>query len=300
MRRGTIALHLTEATNHYQQLLRMDAASAAARSGFSLDVAFCALGVIKQIQLLYEVIHRPPALRPRAIVVMPARDGTLRDEAREAARAGIAWIVLNRRASFLEDLPREFPGVPMFTVTPDDVAIGKIQGGQLRAQLARGARVLLVRGSATTATAVDREAGLRQALQGSEIQVDVVDGGWTLDGAQKALDTELRAPGARRSRFEAIVCQNDEMAVGTARALEAAARELGRDDLGKIRIFGCDGLPSEGQRYVKEGRFAATVLVPSTAGPALDALARALDGTRPPLELLLPSKPFPSLPGLAA
>jgi ABC-type sugar transport system substrate-binding protein len=61
-----------------------------------------------------------------------------------------------------------------------------------------------------------------------------------------------------------------------------------------VPVFGCDGLAEEGQRYVKEGRFAATVLVPSTSGPAIDALAGAFArGTMPPPELVLPCEPFP-------
>jgi len=294
MQRGRIALYLTEATNHYQQLLKADAGSAAARAGYGLDVSFCHLGAVRQIQQIHAAIHQPPGNRPRAILVMPAREGTLRDEARDAARASIAWVVLNRRGSFLEDLPHEFPAVPIFTVTPDDEAIGRIQGRQLRATLRSSSRALLVRGSATTATAVDREASLRDVLDGSGIELEVLDGGWTLDGAKKALETQLRAPGAGRERIDAIVCQNDEMAVGVSRALEIAAGELERPELLRIRVLGCDGLPNEGQRHVEEGRFASTVLVPSTTGPAIDLLARALeDGIRPPPEVLLPCAPFP-------
>jgi ABC-type sugar transport system substrate-binding protein len=152
----------------------------------------------------------------------------------------------------------------------------------------------LLQGSATTVTAIDRETALRETLDGTGIELAVLDGGWTLDGAKKALETQLRAPRAEREKIDAIVCQNDEMATGAVRALEVAALELERPELLRIRVHGCDGLPSEGQRMVEEGRFASTVLVPSTTGPAIDLLARAVeDGIRPPAEVLLPCSAFP-------
>ena len=299
-RRGKVALFLTEATNQYQKLLESDASSAAERNGFELELYYCSLSVTRQIQDLRANIQESSERRPRAILVMPAQEGTLRDEAREAARAGIAWVVLNRRAAFLENLPSEFPGHPIFTVSPDDLEIGRIQARQLRASLPRGARVLLVRGGSGTSTAVDREAGLRGALGGSEIELDVLYASWTLSGARKALDVHLSTPGRGRKRLDAVVCQNDAIAVGAMQALEQIAIRLGRPELRQIKIFGCDGLPEHGQRYVEQGKFAATVVVPSTSGPAIDALARAFErGTGPPSELILACQPFPTTPAPA-
>ena len=297
MRLGKIALFLTEATNPYQKLLESDATSAAERSGFELERSFCSLSVNRQIQDLRAKIRESPEQRPRAIIVMPAQEGTLRDEAREALRAGISWVVLNRRAMVLENLPSEFPDLFIFTVSPDDFEIGRIQGRQLRAGLPRGARALLLRGGTGTSTATDRDAGLRAALAGSEIELDVLYASWTLDGAKKALDVHLATPGRGKRRLDAVVCQNDEIAVGAMQALEQVAMRLGRPELRQIKIFGCDGLPEYGQRYVKQGKFEATVVVPSTSGPAIDALAGAFErGSAPPSELILPCLPFPTNP----
>src|SRR5688572_591050 len=118
---GKVALFLTEATNHYQQLLRDDAASAAQQCAFELEVMSCGLSVSRQLEQLRDALQRPPATRPRAIVLMPAQDATLRDVARETASAGVAWVVLNRRATFLDRLPDEFPTLPIFTLSPDDL-----------------------------------------------------------------------------------------------------------------------------------------------------------------------------------
>lgn len=294
MRPARLALFLTEASNHYQQLLKNDAAAAAERHGFELDVAFCSLGVARQIQQLHDAIRQPVDNRARALIVMPAQDGTLHEEMQEAGRAGIAWVVLNRRAAFLQGGPEEFPDLPIFTVSPDDVDIGKIQGRQLRALLPRGSRAVLVRGGSGTSTTFEREMGLRNELTGSGIELDVIYGSWTRDGARQTLDAHFKRAAQSRKRPDALACQNDEIAMGALEALDSAATRLARPEWRNVHILGCDGLPDEGQRYVKEGRFKATVLVPSTSGPAIDVLAGAFRrGTTPPAEIVLPSLPFP-------
>lgn len=291
---GRVAFFLTEESNPYQDLLKRDAIAAAHRHGFDLEVTFSCLGVARQLKQLRDAIGQPAGSRPHAILVMPAQDGTLLEEVREAARAGIASVVLNRRAAFLQGLRDEFPDLPIFTVSPDDVNIGKIQGRQIRALLPEGGRALLVRGGSGTSTTFDREIGLRDELAGSRIELDSIYGSWTREGASMALDAYVtRAPRSRK-RPDALVCQNDEIGVGALRALDAAATRLGRPEWRDVPVFGCDGLPEEGQRYVNEGRFRATILVPSTSGPAVDALADAFARKKiPEAEIVLPCRPFP-------
>jgi ABC-type sugar transport system substrate-binding protein len=255
--------------------------------------------VVKQIQQLFTCVQRLTEFRPRGIVVLPARDGTLDDVAREAARAGIAWTLLNRRAAALGKLPDEFRGHPIFAVTPDDRQIGDTQGRQLQALLPNGGRVLYVRGLVASATAFDREQSLRNVLSGTGIDLEAIDGGWTLDGARKGVELWLRTERSNRGA-DVIACQNDEMASGALRALESVATELGRPELLRLRVTGCDGLLNEGRRLVDERKLAATVIVPSTAGVAVDLLARSLqDGSKPPVETLVPCSSYPSLDQLA-
>jgi ABC-type sugar transport system substrate-binding protein len=296
--RGHISLHLTEASNHYQQQLKSDAAGAASRAGYRLEVSFSHLGVVKQIQQLFASVQAPASARPRAVVVLPARDGTLDDVAREAARSGIAWVLLNRRASALGSLPREFPAVPIFTVTPDDRHIGEIQGQQLRSLLPSGGRVLYVRGAVTTATAVEREQGARDALSGSGIEIEIVEGGWTLDGARRSVELWLRMAHGGQT-VDAIACQNDEMAVGAMRALDMVASELDRPELLHVKLLGCDALPGKGRLLVDEKKLTATVSVPSTGGLAIELLIRSLEGgSKPPPETLVPCSSYPALDSL--
>jgi len=219
--------------------------------------------------------------------------------AREVAAAGVGWVLLNRRAAFLDRLPYEFPQLPIFTVSPNDHEIGRVQGRQLRAALPRDARVLLARGGAGP-TAVDREAGLRSALTGSQIGVDVLYGSWAFHGASNALDKHFSMAARKAARLDAIACQNDEIALAAVQALGRAAERLELPELARVAVFGCDGLPDEGQRYVREGKFKVTVVVPSTSGAAIQALANVFErGVHPPAELNVPCTPLPNESELA-
>ena len=293
MASGRVALFLTEAQNPYQKLLHADAARCAEQAGFALEVLFCSLGVARQLEQLRAAIRRPVSERPRAAIVMPAEDASMREVAREVVLSGVGWVLLNRRATFLDRLPYEFPKLPIFAVSPNDHEIGRVQGRQLRAALPRNARILLARGG-TGPTAVDREAGLRSQLTGSQISVDVLYGSWAFHGASKALDVHFSMAARKTVRLDAIACQNDEIALAAVQALGRAAERLGRPDLASVKVFGCDGLPDEGQRYVRERKFIATVVVPPTSGAAIQALANAFErGVQPPAELNVPCTPLP-------
>ena len=286
---SSLHLSLVDPDNAYQRELERHAVSTAIRSGLMLNVSYCDLGVVRQIQQLRAAIAAPSARRAAALLVLPVRDGALDDVARDALRAGVGWVLLNRRAAPLEPLRQRFPKLPVFSVTPDDFAIGNTQARQLRALMPQGGRALLLRGETTSATAVVREAGLRDALRGSTIELEGLEGGWTAEGGERSVSSYIRTHAASGAGLEAVVCQNDEMARGALRALDAASAAHG------VRVLGCDGLPGDGQRLVEEGKLTATVILPTTSGPAVEMLARVLlEGVRAPAELLLPVAPFPS------
>ena len=55
--------------------------------------------------------------------------------ARAATAAGVGWILINRRVSYLEALRREFPRQALGAVGTDQTEVGRIQGRQFRALL---------------------------------------------------------------------------------------------------------------------------------------------------------------------
>lgn len=288
----TVGLFLT-GLNDYQERLKEDALKRAKHLGFELDIHLADNDAHRQINQIKTAIERRAATRTTAIMVHPVSDNALAAAGRTAVVAGLDWVLLSRSADYLESLRQEFPRQVIFTVLPDQMEIGRIQGYQVRALAAPGERVLCITGRADTWSAGLRLAGLKEIAGGINPIADV-DGSWTEEGARRAVDEWLEVEG-RKGPIGAFVAQNDDMAVGTYQAVRDAIARWALP-LAAVPIVGCDGSPRFGQRLVRERRLSCTVAVSSSSGPALDWLHRArTEQERPPTQVVLPVTSFPAM-----
>jgi ribose transport system substrate-binding protein len=151
--------------------------------------------------------------------------------------------------------------------------------------------VLLVHGPTDSTTATRRRDGFVHGLQGSGIEVrTALHGDWTAKSAEAAVTSWLRLKSTEGVRIDAVACQNDSMASGA----RAAVRAL-RTDWSRVPFTGCDGLPEGGRRMVAVGELAATVIKPTTTGPAVEHIARSLKGQAAPPEVVLHATSHPPL-----
>ncbi len=288
----TVGLFLT-GLNDYQERLKEDAIKRAKHLGFELDIHLADNDAQRQLNQIKTAIERRAATRTTAIMVCPVSENALGAAGRSAVVAGLDWVLLNRSADYLEPLRQEFPRQVIFTVLPDQTEIGRIQGHQVRVLVAPGDRVLCITGRADTWSAGLRLAGLKEIAAGINPIADV-DGGWTSEGARRAVDDWLEMEG-RKDPIGAFVAQNDDMALGARQAVRDAIARWSLP-LAAVPIIGCDGSPRFGQRLVRERRLACTVAVSSSSGPALDWLHRARTGEeQPPTQVVLPVTSFPAL-----
>jgi ABC-type sugar transport system substrate-binding protein len=295
MRRPGIALFLRSLDNDYQQRLRDDALAVAGWLGFNVKVAAAQNDPSKQCAQILEALAEPGVTDLAAVLVSPVRDDVLEECARKAAAAGVGWVLLNREGIYVERLRAEFPAVPVFGVTPDQVEIGRIQGRQVSLLLPHGGPVLYITGPAKTSSSQRRIEGFRKELDG-DFSVTPLEADWTSEGARLALERWLQAEDPDRVTPALVCAQNDEMALGARQALRDAASRSNEPTLAELPITGCDGSPALGQRLVRQKRLWATVALPSAAGPALEWVARWRDGAdRPPLHVTLPVSSFPDL-----
>jgi ABC-type sugar transport system substrate-binding protein len=296
----TLALFLANESNEYQQTVKDDGLSAAQRARIKLEVYFADDKVTQQIRQIYECLHREPERRPKAIIIMAVRVNSLGRIAREVLQAGIGWICINRRMDGLQDLRKEFPDLPVCFVSPDQREIGRIQGRQFRTMLPRGGQILYVTGEASSSGALGRLEGMREAIQGAKLEIaGVLEGNWTADDAERVVSNWMRIVMFGKSRIDIIGCQNDEMAVGALRALKSVAAHMRRPEIAMSQVTGCDGVQSFGQRLVREGQLAATVIIPSTGGPAINLAGALSRGEQLLAEVLLPPVSFPPEDALA-
>jgi ABC-type sugar transport system substrate-binding protein len=273
----------------FQVMQAADAQATGARAGFDIEVIYADQNAIQQIHQLFKFIHIPAEERPLAIVVETVVGEGLERVARNAARAGISWVLLNRGITYLDALRKEYPRLAIATVSGDQLAMGRIQGRQFRALLPKGGNVLYITGPGDTSAAKDRLQGAREVIEGSGIQLRIVEGDWTEAGATKAITNALRLKTADTLKPDLVGAQNDNMAVGARKALLAI-----RPDWARVPFTGCDGLPEGGQRLVKMKELSATVIAPSNAGPAIELLARWLKTKeQPPAQVVLTPTSFP-------
>jgi ABC-type sugar transport system substrate-binding protein len=298
-----VALFLLNQQNDYQAAIGRGAVEAAGQYGMALEVHDAAGQSPRQREQIQAVLAAGGKREggTATLLVHPVFDGVHADLAREAARAGFGWVLLNRGAEYIDDLRRAYPRLALFTVTPDQTEIGRAQGRLARALLPAGGKVLSVTGPENAPSARLRRAGIEDALAGSGIQIVRFAAEFSAASGEAAIaEWGRRAdgphPGFRAFTPDVVITHNDSMAAGVRRALEEVARRRGSPALAQAPIVGCDGTSEFGLRLIAEKIITATVVVPDTARAAIDLLAEAArSGAPPPAQAQLPVKTFPPL-----
>ncbi|MCU0242081.1 MAG: substrate-binding domain-containing protein [Vicinamibacteria bacterium] len=299
-----IAVFLTDSSNPHQLYLRDDAQEAARRAGWEIDVQFASedgkASVADQVEQIDRYVHGARASIADALLVHPIGGDGYDRVAQEVARVGCGLVILNRNPAFISALRRRFPSLPLAAVGPDQFEIGRIQGQQFRALLPQGGTLLYVQGAAIAPSAQQRLAGMTLETRGTPVKSIVLTGDWLARCAEESVMAWLREAKNRNTDIRLIGCQNDAMAYGARRALHRLAEELGRPELRRLRVTGCDGVPAFGQRLVEDGDFAATIVVPPPTSVAIGLLARYFErGDLPLSQVLLPSRSLPDRQSLA-
>jgi ABC-type sugar transport system substrate-binding protein len=290
----TIVVGLLTEEQEFQVMQAEDARATASRLGVDVQVLFAENNAILQIQQLFRFVHAPEGERPSAIVVETVTGEGLERVARNAVKAGIGWVLLNRSVDYLAELRRERTDLPLSMVSVDQQEIGRIQARQFRALLPQGGSLLYVQGPPDTSAARERLAGMEEGIQGSGIQAKILNGDWTEASGEKAVGSWLRLKTSEGFRPDVVGAQNDAMAVGARRALRAQHPEWG-----EVPFTGFDGLPEGGQRLVAAGELAATIIGPTTTGPAVQLVVESLEGRSAPAEVILEPRSHPTEAELA-
>jgi ribose transport system substrate-binding protein len=294
MKKLNILLSLTNNDNDYQVEQAAAAEEAARATVSALRIVYADNDSINQSQQLLEVIQSSSQAKPDAIIFEPAGSTSLPQVARAAATSGIAWVVLNREADYLTEL-RDVHKAVAFSITSDHREIGRIQGRQIEALLPRGGTVLYIQGPSGSDAAQQRTEGMQQAKP-ANVQVRSIRAQWTEASAQSSVVSWLRLATSRELQTDAIVAQDDSMALGARKAFQSVPDSAQRERWLSLPFTGCDGLPKTGQAWVRNRQLAATVVVPANAGLAIELLAKsAQTGALPPERTYMEVRSFPGL-----
>jgi ABC-type sugar transport system substrate-binding protein len=278
--------------NDYQLASLAEVRDIARRLSVDIEVLDAGNDAIVQTKQLLDVIQRRQN-RPEGIICNAVGSG-MPQVAHAAAAAGISWAIMNREVDYLAELWDRHK-VPACTVRPDQTAVGQLLGRQANALLPHGGSVLCITGPSSSGVALKRLSGMQSVLK-SNIEMRTIHGQWTRESATRSVTSWLQLSTARSMSLDLVVCHNDDMAAGARQAFSSSG-SLWQN----LRYTGVDGLPDGGQKMVRQGSLAATVVLPITSGIALEQLVESRSkGLKPPIETLISPHSFPDINSLSA
>ena len=293
-----ILVSLTTNDNDYQIEQAQSAEQAAGKLGVSAEIIYANNDAINQSTQILRAIQASPEDRPSAIVFEPVGGTALPQVARAAAAVEIGWAVLNRDASYIEDL-RRASSVAIFAISSDHVEIGRIQGRQFAALLPRGGTVLYIQGPSENSAAKERTLGMLETKP-ANIQIISLRGQWTEESSQRAVRSWLKLTTSQKATVDLVAAQDDSMAMGARKAFQGLTNETERERWLRLPFTGCDGLPNTGQSWVRSGLLTATVFVPPNTGQAIEMLVQAVRQGKPPAaRALIAPRSIPALDAIA-
>ncbi len=290
MDNSTVVVALTTRENDYQAEQAVAVSDMAARLGIRVQIIYADNDAVNQTQQLIKIIQ-DPFRRPSAILVEPVGTG-MPQVAKAAVGAGIGWGIINSDPDYIGEL-RRGGTVPVFSVSTDQVEVGKIQGKQMGALIQEGS-ILYIEGPFNSTATQQRTKGML-STKPTGIELKMLKGDWTERSAHQAAKSWLSLGSSRQLQIRAIVCQNDAMAMGARKAF-VDLTEKDREQWLSIPFTGCDGVTKTGQDWVNRGLLKATIITAPAAGIALEILAKATKASSLPAErTLIPPRSFPAL-----
>ncbi|WP_409303234.1 sugar ABC transporter substrate-binding protein [Pseudomonas sp. KCJK8993] len=219
----------------------MDQKAKSMPEGVQLQFEDARSDVVKQLSQVESFVSQ----KVDAIVVNPVDTAATRKITEAAVKAGIPLVYVNRRPDDLA-LPK---GV--VTVASDDLEAGRMQMQYLAQKMGGKGSVVILLGDLANNSTANRTKGVKEVLaQYPGIRIDQEQTGvWLRDRGMTLVNDWL----TQGREFNAVVANNDEMAIGAAMALNQAGVERG-----SVLIAGVDGTP-DGLRAVQRGELAVSV-----------------------------------------
>ncbi len=299
MARARVGLFLHDEENDYQKLLLSDAEQAVRRHALALDVHSAGKDADRQIAQIRDAIAAAPSVRPDLILVSPVREHLLLGLLRAAARAGVSWGFLTRWLDEIHVLRREYPDVDIFSVSADQREIGCIQGRLWATVELASDEILYISGPAGTSSARLRAEGIQPELASARSRCQTLYGDWSQESGGIAATRWMAGLSKTKLSSVVIIAQNDNMAMGAREVMEKSLAASAKTASADLRVIGCDGSSSFGQRLVIQGKLSATIVVPPVSGRAIELLAQRLAGRgRPNASEIVSVTSQPSLEAL--
>jgi ribose transport system substrate-binding protein len=180
----------------------------------------------EQVNLVEQMI----AQQVNAIVIAPADSKALVTVLKHAKEAGILVVNIDNKldAEVLKEADLQAP-----FVGPDNRAGARKVGEELAKQLKAGDEVAIIEGIPTAFNGQQRRLGFEDAMKAASVEiVSVQSGRWEMETANNIAAAMLN----EHANLKAILCANDNMALGAVSAIQAAGKT------GKVLVVGFDNI----------------------------------------------------------
>lgn len=219
----------------------MDKKAKSYPEGVQLQFEDARSDVVKQLSQVESFISQ----KVDAIVVNPVDTAATKKITEAAVKAGIPLVYVNRRPDDLK-LPK---GV--VTVASNDLEAGEMQMQYLADKMGGKGDIVILLGDLANNSTTNRTKGVKEVLaKYPNIKIEQEQTGtWLRDKGMTLVNDWL----TQGRKFDAVVANNDEMAIGAAMALQQAGV-----DKGSVLIAGVDGTP-DGLNAIKKGNMTVSV-----------------------------------------
>lgn len=216
------------------------------QAAHSADYDLIVNGIKNETDLAEQVaiVEQMVAQGVKAIVIAPADSKALVPALKRAKEAGVLIVNIDNKldADVLKQAKLEIP-----FVGPDNREGARKVAETAIGKLAAGDQVAIIEGIPTAFNGQQRRLGAEDAAKAAGLTiVGVQSGQWDMDKANTIATSLL----SEHPDLKAILCGNDNMALGTAAAAQAAGRH-------QVLITGFDAIPAV-LPMIADGRIAAT------------------------------------------
>ena len=275
-----IGVSIARVDDNFMTYVRTGLEAAAKHQDVQIQFEDAQSDVVRQLNQVEGFLNQ----KVDAVIVLPVDTAATANITRAAVAAKTPLVYVNRHPD-----ERTLPeGV--VTVASNDIEAGQLQMRYLAQKLGGKGNVAIIMGDLAQNATHARTEGVKQVLKdfpGIKI-VEQQSAEWQRSKGMDLTSNWLLAGTA----FNAIVANNDEMAIGAAMALQQAGKAKG-----EIAIVGIDGLP-DGLAAIKRGLLAGSVFQDpkAQAAQAVQAAVRMIKGEQVdaqvwvPFELITPEQ----------
>ncbi|WP_248745846.1 sugar ABC transporter substrate-binding protein [Pseudomonas sp. MWU12-2037] len=236
-----IGVSIARVDDNFMTYVRNGLEAAAKQEGVQIQFEDAQGDVVRQLNQVEGFLSQ----KVDAVIVLPVDTSATANMTRAAVEAKTPLVYVNRHPDE-RTLPK---GV--VTVASNDIEAGQLQMRYLAEKLGGKGSLAIIMGDLAQNATHDRTEGVKQVLKdypGIKI-VEQQSAEWQRNKGMDLTSNWLLAG----THFDAIVANNDEMAIGAAMALQQAGKAKG-----EVAIVGIDGLP-DGLAAIKRGMLIASV-----------------------------------------